>query len=42
MLVYLVVEVLLFGQFIPYLLLARTTGRWLEPLLPVVAGGADA
>ena len=29
-------EILLFAQFIPYLLLARTTGRWLGPLLPAV------
>jgi putative hemolysin len=36
LLVYLTVEVLFFGQFVPYLLLARTTGRWLEPWLPVV------
>ena len=36
LLVYLTVEAMLFGQFIPYLLLARTTGRWLGPLLPVV------
>jgi putative hemolysin len=36
LLVYLTVEALLFGQFIPYLLLAQTTGRWLGPLLPVV------
>ena len=36
LLVYLAVEILLFGQFIPYLLLAKTTGRWLEPLLPVM------
>ena len=34
--VYLLVEILLFAQFIPYLLLARTTGRWLGPLLPAV------
>ena len=36
LLVYLIVEVLLFGQFIPYLLLAKTTGRWLTLFLPVV------
>src|SRR5271154_5632883 len=32
--VYVVVEVLLFVQFIPELFLARTTGRWLKPLIP--------
>ena len=36
LLVYLIVEVLLFGQFIPYWLVARTTGRWLGSLLPLV------
>ncbi len=36
LLVYLAVEILFFAQFIPYLLLAKTTGRWLEPLLPVI------
>jgi CBS domain containing-hemolysin-like protein len=36
LLVYLAIEVLLFGQFIPYLLLAKTTGRWMVPLLPVL------
>ncbi len=36
LLVYLTIEVLLFGQFIPYLLLAKTTGRWMVPLLPVL------
>jgi CBS domain containing-hemolysin-like protein len=32
--VYLLLEVLLFAQFIPYMLLARTQGRWLGPLVP--------
>lgn len=36
LLVYLTLEVVLFGQFFPYLLLARTTGRWLEPLVPIL------
>jgi len=36
LLVYLTLEVLIFGQFLPYLLLAKTNGRWLGALLPVV------
>jgi putative hemolysin len=36
LLVYLAVELFLFTQFLPYLLLARTTGRWLRPLLPAL------
>jgi putative hemolysin len=36
MLVFLTVEVILAMHFIPDLLLARTTGRWLRPLLPIV------
>ena len=36
LLVYVVVEVLLFVQFVPELLLARTTGRWLKPLVPAL------
>jgi putative hemolysin len=36
LLVFLVVEVIIAMHFIPDLLLARTTGRWLRPLLPVV------
>jgi putative hemolysin len=31
-------EVVLAMQFLPYLLLVRTNGRWLLPLLPVVRG----
>jgi putative hemolysin len=34
--VYVMVEVLLFVQFVPELLLARTTGRWLKPLVPAL------
>ncbi len=36
--VFLVLEVLLAMHFIPYLLVTRTTGRWLVPLVPVVRG----
>lgn len=36
LLVYLTLEVLIFGQFVPYLLLAKTTGRWLGGLLPIL------
>ncbi len=36
LLILLPVEVLLAMHFIPELLLARTTGRWLGPLLPVI------
>ncbi len=36
MLVYVVVEILICVEFVPYLLLTRTTGRWLKPLLPAV------
>jgi len=36
LLAYAVAEVLLFAQFIPYMLLARTKGRWLKPLLPAL------
>ena len=36
LLVYLVAELLLFTQFIPYVLLARTNGRWLWPMLPAL------
>jgi putative hemolysin len=36
LLVYLAAELLLFTQFIPYVLLARTTGRWLRPLMPAL------
>jgi putative hemolysin len=36
LLVYLPVEVLLFGQFVPYLLLAKSNGRWLGGLVPVL------
>src|SRR6185312_5575136 len=35
-LVYVLVEVLLFSQFIPDFLLVRTTGRWLTPLALVI------
>ena len=35
-LVYLLVEVLLCVQFIPELLLARTTSQWLKPLAPIL------
>lgn len=35
-LVYLLVEVVVLAHFIPDLLLARTTGRWLVPLMPVI------
>lgn len=34
--VFLLLEVLLAMHFIPYLLLTRTTGRWLTPVVPVV------
>jgi len=34
--VFLTVEVILAMHFIPDLLLARTTGRWLRPLLPII------
>jgi CBS domain containing-hemolysin-like protein len=34
--VYLVVEILLFALFLPDVLLGRTTGRWLRPLLPAL------
>ena len=34
--VFLILEVLLAMHFIPYLLVTRTTGRWLVPLVPVV------
>jgi putative hemolysin len=37
-LVYVLVEVLLFAQFIPDFLLARTTGRWLVGLALVIRG----
>ncbi len=36
LLLFLLAEVLLAMHFVPYLLLTRTTGRWLKPLLPVV------
>ena len=36
LIVYLVVELFLCAQLIPHLLLARTAGRWLRPLLPAV------
>src|SRR5688572_1378922 len=36
LLIFATVEVLLFAQFIPYVLLARTKGRWLRPLLPAL------
>jgi CBS domain containing-hemolysin-like protein len=36
--VYLVVEILLFALFLPDVLLGRTTGRWLRPLLPALRG----
>ena len=36
LLVYLLIEILLCVHFIPHLLLARTTGRWLLPILPAV------
>src|SRR5712692_10754253 len=36
LLVFLPLEVLLAMHFVPYLLLTRTTGRWLVPLLPVI------
>jgi CBS domain containing-hemolysin-like protein len=36
LLVFLTVEVILAMHFIPDMLLARTTGRWLRPLLPVI------
>ena len=34
--VYLAVELLLFAQFIPYLLLSRTSGHWLRPMVPAL------
>jgi len=34
--VFLILEVLFAMHFIPYLLVTRTTGRWLVPLLPVI------
>src|SRR5439155_23820147 len=34
--VYLIVEVLVCAQAIPHVLLVRTTGRWLRPLLPAI------
>lgn len=34
--VYLLAEVLLCVQFVPYLLVARTTGRWLLPMVPAI------
>ncbi len=34
--VFLIIEVLLAMHFIPYLLVTRTTGRWLVPLVPVI------
>ena len=37
-LVYVLVEVLLFSQFIPDFLVVRTTGRWLIPLALVIRG----
>ena len=36
LLVYLLVEVLICAQAIPHVLLVRTTGRWLRPLLPAI------
>jgi len=36
LLVFLALEVLLAMHFIPYLLLTRTTSRWLGPLVPVI------
>lgn len=36
LLVFLVVEVILAMHFIPDLLLARTSGRWIRPILPVI------
>ena len=38
LIVYVLVEILLFVQFIPDVLLARTESRWLEPLAPVLRG----
>jgi CBS domain containing-hemolysin-like protein len=35
---FLVLEILLVYQFVPYVLLSRTTGNWLGPVLPVVRG----
>jgi putative hemolysin len=37
--VFLVVEVVFLMHFIPDMLLYRTTGRWLLPLLPLIRGG---
>ncbi len=34
--VFLIVEVVFAMHFIPYLLITRTTGRWLVPLVPVI------
>jgi len=34
--VYLVVEALVFAQFLPYALVARTKGRWLRPIIPAL------
>ena len=36
LIVYLILEVLFFGQFLPYLLLAKTNVRWLGGLLPIL------
>jgi putative hemolysin len=36
MLVFLMVEVILAMHFVPDLLLARTSGRWIRPLLPII------
>lgn len=36
LLVFLVVEVIVTMNFIPDLLLARTTGRWIRPILPII------
>ncbi len=36
LIIYVLVEILLCVEFIPYALLARTTGRWLRPLIPAV------
>ena len=37
--VYLLVEILLFAEFLPYILLARSSGRWLRPLIPALRLG---
>ena len=34
--IYLAAELLLFAQFVPYLLLSRTNGHWLRPLVPAL------